>query len=89
MLSNEILDQIEARVKVAGEQWRWAPVYPVEALELVKMARRYAWLRESNSWSLLFADPLKFDGGGWARLGSRWVGPQFDVAVEESMKEEG
>lgn len=65
MLSNEILDQIEARIKGAGEQWNWAPVYPVEALELVKMARRYAWYRlhpgfETESW-LGGASPEQID----------------------------
>jgi hypothetical protein len=46
-------------------------------------AARYRWLRDPMSeWSTLFAEPIKWDGGGWARISSRWINDYFDKAVD-------
>jgi hypothetical protein len=39
MLNNTMLDHIEARLKAAAGEWKWAPIHKTEAAELVQMAR--------------------------------------------------
>lgn len=53
--------------------------------DLERDAARYKHLRGLEAeWSKFFADPVKFDAGAWARLGSRWTGERFDQAVDKS-----
>jgi hypothetical protein len=51
---------------------------------LRKDAERYRRLRNPMSeWGPLFADPIRWDGGGWVKLGSRWVLQYLDKAIDD------
>lgn len=46
-------------------------------------AARYQWIRDpNNSWGPIFAEPITWNGGAWARLGSRYVYQHLDQAID-------
>jgi hypothetical protein len=56
--------------------------------ELEKDAARYRWLRDTDSeWGTLFAEPIKWEGGGWVKLGSRWVREYLDAVIDAALKD--
>jgi hypothetical protein len=60
----------------------------VRIAELEKDAARYAWLRDTHSeWGRLFAEPIKWEGGAWVKLGSRWVKGHLDAAIDAAIKD--
>jgi hypothetical protein len=75
------------RVARDGSLYRAQPVEQTRALtDDERDAARYRWLRNPESeWSALFADPVKFNGGGWVRLGSRWITHFLDKAIDVAM----
>jgi hypothetical protein len=59
-----------------------------EVRALREDAARYQWIRDpNNSWGPIFAEPITWNGGAWARLGSRYVYQHLDQAIDAARKE--
>lgn len=51
-------------------------------------AERYRWLRDPQvSWGVMFAEPIRWDGGAWGKLGSRWIREHLDKAIDADIEQ--
>jgi hypothetical protein len=78
MLTNEDLDRIESEVDKHVKLW------PEEVRKLVKMARRYAWLRDESACAAADTPTVFSCAPGW---GSRRIleGDDLDAAIDEAI----
>jgi hypothetical protein len=83
--SSVVIDSLKALLEESGEVLKTCEA---RLAELEKDAARYAWLRDTHSeWGRLFAEPIKWEGGAWVKLGSRWVKGHLDAAIDAAIKD--